>query len=412
MGNAAQLDILKTKQARVSTKLLIDVPLLVTVSIILILGLLALYSASWNYALQTFDSGTYIVLRQLLWVAIGIILGVILAFMDYHVLQHFAHLIILGTTGLLLIVLFIPSNLQGATRTVFSGSIQPSELAKIALIIYLAYWLSNKQDRLTSVAWGLIPVFAIIGVIAFLILIQPDFSATITVVFLGTVMFFIAGGNLRHLGMLLLMALFAFFVGYFLFGKVSDRINDYINGWINPSEASYHIQRSTEAILRGGWFGVGIGKGVVKLTGLPVAWTDSIYSVILEETGLLGGCIIIALYLMILWRGYVIAANAPDTFGKLLAAGITFWIGLEAFINIGVLVNIIPFAGNALPMISSGGSSMICTLIGIGILMSVSRSSAIENLKKERTTPDAFINLRRGDWGWRISSIGRGSAKK
>jgi cell division protein FtsW len=143
-----------------------------------------------------------------------------------------------------------------------------------------------------------------------------------------------------------------------------------------------------------------------------VAWTDSIFTVILEETGLLGGTFIILLYLVLIWRGYEISVNAPDTFGKLLAAGVTLWIGIEAFINIGVMVNIVPFAGNALPLISSGGSSLICTLAGIGILMSVSRSSAIEALKKERKTPDALIDLRGGNGGWRISSLGRGSRKR
>ena len=412
MGNATGVEMLKTKQARVSTKLLIDVPLLVVVIILLIAGLLFLYSASWNYAIQAFDSGSYIVVRQVIWVVIGAVIATILTFMDYHYLQNIAHLIILGTIALLSIVLFLPSSIQGATRTVFNGSVQPSELAKIALIIYLAHWLSSKQEKLTTLVWGFIPVFSIIGLMGFLIFVQPDISATITVIFLGGLMFFIAGGNIKHLGLISLLALFIFFCGYFLFDKVSTRINDFINGLIDPSLASYHIQRSTEAILRGGWTGVGLGKGVVKLTGLPVAWTDSIFTVILEETGLLGGVSIIILYLLIIWRGFDISRNAPDLFGQLLAAGMTLWIGLEAFINIGVMVNIIPFAGNALPFISSGGSSMLCSLAAIGILLSVSRCSAIEALKKERTTPDAFINLRRWNGGWRVSSLSRGSGKR
>jgi len=412
MGNAADVEFLKTKQARVSTKLLIDVPILVTVIILLILGLLFLYSASWNFALQEYDNAGYIVIRQAIWVVLGLVLATILTFMDYHFIRNIAQLIILGTIFLLTLVLFIPSSIQGATRTVLNGSVQPSELAKIALIIYLAYWLSNKQDKLSTLVWGFIPVIVIIGIIAVLVLLQPDVSATITIIFLGAVMFYVAGGNPKHLGVILLLALFIFLCGYFLFDKVSTRINDYVNGLKDPGLASYHIQRSTEAILRGGLTGVGLGKGVVKLTGLPVAWTDSIFTVILEETGLLGGTFIILLYLVLIWRGYEISVNAPDTFGKLLAAGVTLWIGIEAFINIGVMVNIVPFAGNALPLISSGGSSLICTLAGIGILMSVSRSSAIEALKKERKTPDALINLRGGNGGWRISSLGRGSRKR
>lgn len=412
MGASANIDILKTKKTRVSTKLLVDVPLIVSVVMLLMFGVLALYSASWNYAYQQYDNGGYIVWRQVLWIAIGLVVAVFIAFLDFHVLEHFALLIILGTSLLLVIVLLIPSNIQGATRTILNGSVQPSELAKLSIIIFLSYWLSYKQEVLKSLTLGLIPVLGMIFIIAFLILIQPDTSAAITVVVLGMIMFFIAGGNKRHLLMMVIIGAFVFAVGYFLFAKVSTRINDFVSGLSDPAQASYHIQRSMEAILRGGWTGVGIGKGVVKLTGLPVAWTDSIFSVILEETGILGGSVFITLYLIILWRGYVISAQAPDVFGKLLSAGITVWIGLEAFMNIGVLVNVLPFAGNALPFVSSGGSSMILSLTGIGILVSISRISAIINLKNERTAPDAIVNLRRRDRGWRVSSLGRNSAKK
>lgn len=412
MGTNAKLDILKTKKARVSTRLLIDVPLVVAVVMLLFLGMLALYSASWNYAYQQYDNGGYIVLRQILWVAIGLVMATFVAFLDYHVLEHFALAIILGTSLLLFIVLLIPSNIQGATRTIFNGSIQPSELAKLSILIFLSYWLSYKQEVLGSLTLGLIPVLGMIFIIAFLILIQPDLSAAITVVALGMIMFTVAGGNKRHIFMLFVIGFLALVVGYFLFSKVSTRIDDWKFGFFNPELASYHIQRSTEAILRGGWFGVGIGKGVVKLTGLPVAWTDSIYSVILEETGIFGGSFFIILYLVILWRGYVISTQAPDVFGKLLAAGISIWIGLEAFMNIGVLVNVLPFAGNALPFVSSGGSSMILSLTGVGILISISRISAIINLKNERTTPDAIVDLRGWDRGWRISSLGRNPRKR
>ncbi len=412
MGTSTEVNLLKSKQIRISTKLLIDVPLLLTVIILLVVGLLMLYSASWNYSLQIQGTSTYILLRQVIWVAIGSVIAAVLSVIDYHIFRQLATLIIGGTCALLLIVLFIPSAIQGATRSVVNGSVQPSELAKIALVIYLAYWLSEKQENLSTLRWGFVPVVIIIGIIAGLILLQPDVSATITVIFLGVIMFFVAGGNTKHIGVLVLLAAFMIFCGYFLFEKVSTRINDFVLGLSNPGQASYHIQRSIEAILRGGWAGTGIGKGVVKLTGLPVAWTDSIYAVILEETGLFGGCLVILLYLVLLWRGFTISKNAPDTFGKLLAAGITLWISTEAVINIGVMLNIIPFAGNALPFISFGGSSMICTMTGIGILLNISHVSAVELLKKERTTPDAIINLRRWDWGWRISSLGRHSRKK
>ncbi len=153
-----------------------------------------------------------------------------------------------------------------------------------------------------------------------------------------------------------------------------------------------------EAVVRGGLFGVGIGKGTTKFTGLPVPWTDSIFAVIAEETGLIGAVLVIALYLVLLWRGLKIAQRAPDGLGFLLASGVTIWITLEALINIGVMVNIIPFAGNALPLMSAGGSSMTMTLAGIGILINVSRTNGRRSSTKEGRTFGAVIDLRRRDW--------------
>jgi cell division protein FtsW len=174
----------------------------------------------------------------------------------------------------------------------------------------------------------------------------------------------------------------------------AERILTFNPNLQNIDSISYHIQRSLEAVIRGGWFGVGIGKSTTKSTGLPVPWTDSIFAVLVEETGIFGGAIIIGLFILLLWRGIVIAQRAPDLFGKLLAGGVTFWIVIEAFINIGVLVNLIPFAGNALPFLSSGGSSLVTTMIGIGILMSVARVGKEENNKENRNSNAAIIDLR------------------
>ena len=408
MGTGIRINPRNTKELRVSTRLLIDVPLLVATILLLIIGLLLLYSASWSYSLQRYDSGTYIVLRQATWIFIGLVLAALMMFLNYHVLEKFSVWILAGAIFFLFIVLLDPSgsSAAGYTRSLTGGgSIQPSEFARVALIIYLAYWLSKKQANISTLMLGFIPTLFIIGIVALLILLQPDISATLSVVLLGGLMLFVAGGNMKHIFGVLFLAICLGFCGYFLFDKVETRINDYINGLVNPSEASYHIRRSYNAIINGGVFGLGLGKGVAKLTGLPVAWTDSIFAVLLEEMGLVGGTIVIGLYVLILWRGYDIFKKAPDMFGKLLAAGITLWITLEASINVAVMLNIMPFAGNALPLISFGGSSMVCTLIGIGILMSVSRYSAIEAIKKGRSEPDALIDLRGRDGGWRKSRI-------
>ena len=417
MGEGIGIISRKAKRSRVSTQLLIDVPLLITIVILLVFGLLMLYSASWKYSLEAYDSGTYILLRQVRWVVIGLVLiGFTTMFFDYHKLQFLALWFALGVMGMLAVLLLDFRNIQsstGYTRTLTnSGSIQPSEFAKVAVILYLSSFLSNRKDSLNQFWAGTVPALTVIAIPSLLVFMQPDISAAITIAALGAVMLFISGGNMKHLGVIVFVVLAFAVLGYFFFDKVGVRFQEYFAGLFNPTGASYHIRRAYNAILNGGIFGVGVGKGTAKLTGLPFAWTDSIFAVILEETGLMGGVFVIGLYTVLLWRGYEIFKKAPDLFGKTLAAGTSLWIFIEAALNICVILNIMPFAGNALPLISLGGSSMICTMICLGILLNISRISAIENSKKGRNEPDAIINMRGGDWGWRVSRSGSTPGRK
>ena len=407
---------LKVKGVRVSTQLLIDVPLIIAIIMLLVFGLLMLYSASWNYSLQAYDSGTYILFRQIRWIFIGIAVLVGASLIDYHRLQYFIPWITLGVLGMLVLILVDVRNIgstTGYTRTLTDGgSVQPSEFAKVAVILYLALYLSNHRDDLNSFSKGTFPALCVIGIPTLLVFLQPDISAAMTIAVIGGVMLFISGGNMKHLGVILFLLFIAAFGGYFFFDKVGTRFEEYFAGLVNPTGASYQIRRAYNAIINGGIFGVGIGKGVAKLTGLPFAWTDSIFAVILEETGLVGGMFVIGLYTCVLWRGYEIFKKAPDYFGKVLAAGMTLWIFMEAALNICVMLNIMPFAGNALPLISLGGSSMICTMGCLGVLLNISRVSAVENAKKGRNEPDAIINMRGGNWGWRISRPGSSSGRE
>jgi len=176
----------------------------------------------------------------------------------------------------------------------------------------------------------------------------------------------------------------------------SVRISDYLSGLKNPIEGSYHIRRTFEAIIKGGVFGVGIGQADTKFTGLPLPHTDSIFAVVAEETGLIGSIIIIILFCLLLWRGFVIANRAPDQLGSLLAYGLTGWIALEALMNIAVIVGLFPFTGNALPFISAGGSSMISSLAAIGIVMNIARCS-VKQETSERSHTSAVVDLRGRD---------------
>ena len=416
MGESAGIIGKNAKRARVSTQLLFDVPLLVIIIILLIYGLLMLYSASWSYSLQYFDSGTYILFRQMRWVFAGLFAMGILSLVNYHYLEHLSLWFMLGILAILLFVLVDVRNIgstTGYTRTVTDGgSGQPSEFAKVAVILYLATFLSSHRENLNSLSKGTFPAIIVIGAPTLLVFLQPDISAALTIAVIGGVMLFISGGNMKHIGVILFLLIIFAVGGYFFFDKVGTRIEEYLAGLLNPTGASYHIRRAYNAIINGGIFGVGIGKGKAKLTGLPFAWTDSIFAVILEETGLVGGIFVIGLYTCILWRGYEIFKKAPDIYGKTLAAGITMWIFMEAALNICVMLNIMPFAGNALPLISLGGSSMLCTMACLGILLNISRVSAVENAKKGRNEPDAIVNMRGRDWGWRVSRPGSSSGRE
>ncbi len=410
MGEGTGIIGRKAKRARVSTQLLIDVPLLVTIVVLLVFGLLMLYSASWNYSLQYFDSGTYILFRQMRFVVLGLGVMAFLTFLNYHKLRVIAPWFLLLVLGILAVLLIDFRNIgstTGYTRTLTNGgSGQPSEFAKVAVILYLSSFLSSRKDSLNSFFRGTFPAMVVIGLPTLFVFMQPDISAAITIAVIGGIMLFISGGNMKHLGVVLFLVGVAGLGGYFFYDKVGVRISEYIAGLVDPTGASYHIRRAYNAIINGGIFGVGIGKGTAKITGLPFAWTDSIFAVILEETGLVGGIFVICLYTIILWRGYEIFKKAPDLFGKTLAAGISLWIFMEAALNICVMLNIMPFAGNALPLVSLGGSSLFCTLSSLGILLNISRVSAVENAKKGKNEPDAIIDMRGGNWGWRVSRPG------
>ena len=390
----------------------VDIVLLVAVAFLLVFGLLMVYSASWNYALWEDQSTSFVLTRQMTWALLGGIAAIVLSRLDYHIFQRLGLLIMGGTLVLLVLVLVIKDTRLNATRTLYNGSIQPSELAKLALVIYLSVWLYSKRETLNNIWIGLTPMMLILGITSSLIFFQPDLSATVTVILLGGLMFFLAGGDLRQILLVVVASLLLGYLLYRITGIGEDRIVSYLDGLKSPLFASYHIKRSVEAIVRGGVLGVGIGKGTSKFTNLPFPWTDSIFAIIVEETGLLGAAFVIILYLVILWRGLVIAQRAPDQLGRLLASGLTVWIVLEAIINMGVMVNLVPFAGNALPLVSAGGSSMMTTLASFGIVMSVARCSNMKKDKKERKLPSAAIDLRRWDGRRSISSPERHSGNR
>jgi cell division protein FtsW len=370
-------------------------------------GLLMVYSAGPKNAMQMGNPPDFFLKRQLAWAILGVFAMIATSFIPYHLYRRFSLALMIVSLALLALVAFLGDTTLGATRSFLLGSIRPSELAKIVTIIYVSVWLYAKREVLNDMTMGLFPLIAILGITFGLIFSQPDFSAALTVVMLGGLLFFLAGGEMRQIVMTIGAAglVGGLLVAFYDTGRT--RITAYIGGLQNPLEASYHVQRSLEAIINGKLFGVGIGFSSTKYTGLPVAWTDSIFAVIAEETGLIGAGIIILAFIVLLWRGLQIARRAPDQLGALLASGITIWIVIEALLNMAVMVNLLPHAGNALPFISYGGSSLTITLASVGILMNISRAGVEQNTgTKGGSTFDSVVDLRWRDRRRRIPRPG------
>ena len=319
------------KNLRTLLKLNVDVPYVLLTGIILVVGIIFLYSASWDYSLQMYGDANYMFGRQILWIIIGLIICTVTALVDYKLMKRLALPGMFAAIGLLLLVMFFGEAPLGSVRSLVGGSITPSEAAKFAIIVYISVWLNAKQDVLDKPKFGVIPLAMMLTGVGALIALQPDLSTAITIFVLGIMLFFLAGGDMRELIIFMIIVLIGALIAFQVYGVAQVRINSYISGLRDPMSTSDHMVRSIEAIVNGGVWGKGLGNSSSKVTGLPVPPTDSIFAVIVEETGLVGGGFVIMLYLLLLWRGLKIALEAKDLLGTLLAAGLTFWIVIEAF---------------------------------------------------------------------------------
>ncbi len=397
-------NISRQAKAVKSLRLGLDVPLLLAVITLMAFGLMMVYSASWGPSLEIGDDPAYFFTNQLRWAVLGSLGMVAISLVDYHRFQKLVVPMMIIMLGMLIAVLITGETRLNAQRALFGGSVQPSELAKLAIIVYLAFWLNSKRDVINNIWFGLVPMGAIIGVTSGFILAQPDLSAVLTIVIMGGLMFFLAGVDWKQVLIIIVIAAAATWLLVTIMPTGKARLEPYLAGLRNPIDASYHVQRSLESIVRGGVFGVGIGRGATKFTGLPVAHTDSIFAVIAEETGLLGAAGVIGLYMIVLWRGLTIANRAPDLLGKLLAAGCTLWLLLEATVNMAVMVNLLPFAGNALPFISAGGSSLTMCLAAVGLIMNVARVTNRASTQQQGRSFSAVVDMRRRNGRRSVSS--------
>ncbi len=352
-----------------------DYVLLVLVAGLLGFGLVMLFSASYSIALDWDVSPLYFVTRQLLWTILGLIFLSIMININYRSWEKLS-IPIIGFTLLSLAILLVVAKLWlGARRFFFEGSVQPSEIAKIAIIIYIASWLGSKGKNLQKVSYGLIPFAVLIGLMVSLIIVQPDISTSLLIILTALAMFFIAGADLFQFGILITMGGLTFGLIMTQFAHARIRWEAFIASFLDPiNSPNFHIRGAIQALAEGGIFGAGLSDSDYKhLGGIPIPHSDSIFAIVGEELGLIGCLVVIALFFFFAIRGTRIALRATDSFGTLLAFGITIWLVLQAFINIAVITATFPFTGLPLPFFSYGGSSMVTNLAAVGILLSISR---------------------------------------
>lgn len=338
-------------------------------------GVLMVYDSSVAIAIRDFGNQYYYAGEQLKWLGIGVLAMVVLSRIDYHTWYSLALPALLGTM-ILLMAVFLPGfgiRALGAHRWLNFGVfvLQPAELAKLVLVMYLAAWFSAKEKRRFGA------FLMLTGIIFGLVILEPDLGTGIVIVSSALIMYFLSGAPTRHFAILVPIVL----IGITLLAVSSPyrfkRLTTYLNPESDPLGASYQIRQVLLSLGSGGLTGIGIGKSRQKYEYLPEANTDSIFAIIGEETGYMGALLVIGAFAGLVWRGFRVAARAPDVFGKLLAGGITSWIGVQSFLNIGANVAIIPLTGIPLPFISYGGSSFVILLAATGIMMNISRRSKL-----------------------------------
>lgn len=361
----------------------IDLGLLLAILVLVAIGVEMVFSASFVVAHNQFGDGTYFLTRHLFWIAIGLVALAVGASIDYRILPRFAVVIYLGSLALLALVL-IPGLGQvtyGSARWLNLGplSFQPSEVTKVALVIYLASWLAKVGDTVNDLRGGIIPFSLILLLTAGLVLLEPNLGTATVLTATAASTFFVAGVSLVHTlsaalvgagGIAVLMGLAHSAAGG---GYWSQRVEAFMDPWLYAEGIGWQTTQTLLALGSGGLTGLGLGAGRQKYYYVPNAHTDSIFAIVGEEIGFVGTSLVLALFLFIAWRGLAIAFSAPDPLGRLLAAGITSMIVWQALLNMAVISNTIPFTGEPLPFISYGGSAMVVNLSAAGILLSVSR---------------------------------------
>lgn len=358
-----------------------DVYLLFATLLLVLMGLVMVFSSSAVLARENFHDSYYFLKKEILFVVIGLTLMMLAKSIPYRIYWKGVYPMMLVTLLLLILVLIVgDSGSSGVRRWIRLGafSFQPSELAKLVVIIFVAYALAKKREKIREFKKGFLPILILTGLYMLLILAQNDLGSAVTMGIIVGLMLFISGTRLAYLlGACLVAAPLVYYM-IFTVDFRRQRILAFLDPWRYQLDSGFQIIQSFVAFKSGGLTGVGLGEGKQKLFYLPEAHTDFIFSVVGEELGLVGILVVIALFTFFIFRGLLITLRTRDLFGLYLAFGITCLIGVQAFINMGVVMGLLPTKGLALPFVSYGGSSLITSLLGVGILLNISRDTVEE----------------------------------
>lgn len=340
-----------------------------------ITGLVAVYSASFVIGLARFGDPHYYVIRQGVWAALGVLLMFAAMKTHYGLYRTYAIPIMICTIIALAAVLLVGVEGGGARRWLGVGefTIQPAEFAKLTVIFYMAAWLDAKGDAITSFEHGLVPFLIIIGSVGALIMLEPSLGTTLIILAITVTMFYVAGASLLQMGTLLVLGLGAIAFLATAAGYRAERLTTFFNAELDPLGNGFQTLQALQALGNGGIDGLGLGASRGKFFYIPESHTDGVFAIIGEELGFIATVAVLGLYMILMVRGYQTARRAPDRFGMLVATGITTWIAAQAMLNIGGITRIVPLTGVPLPFLSFGGNALAAVLMGMGVLINISR---------------------------------------
>jgi cell division protein FtsW len=360
-------------------KLKPDRILFIVTLVLVSFGVAMVFSSSAIVAKEKFGDPNYFSFKQLIFATLGLAVMFVVMKVDYHTYRHPAVVFsVLAVVVALLVVVFFLAAAANTHRWIqLAGfSVQPSELAKLSLIFFLSYFLEKRKGNVNDLKFTLIPIGLIVAVLAGLIVLQPDLGTAVSLLLISSVLLFVAGLDLRWIAAAVIFAVPTFYLLVFRVRYRRERILAFLNPWEEPLGRGYQIIQSILSVASGGILGLGFMEGKQKLFYLPEAHTDFIFAVVGEEAGMIGTCAILILFSIFLWRGLRTSMRAPDLFGFYLALGITMMVCVQAFINMSMVLGLLPTKGIPLPFLSYGGSSFVVMLAAVGILLNVSQQSS------------------------------------